>query len=83
PYPYRRRRRRGDLTFLPGGGGPNPPTLTKGRGWKRPAAGRLNQFFRAEKILIYFLIFKPHVKHLPRRKNQKPSIFKKKTNPTK
>ncbi|MGS6220356.1 hypothetical protein ACVGW2_00055, partial [Enterobacter intestinihominis] len=61
PYPYRRRRRRGDLTFLPGGGGVNPPKKTIARPCNPSPPRRFNKIIRAEKIVKNFLFFKPHV----------------------
>ncbi|MGS6236461.1 hypothetical protein, partial [Enterobacter intestinihominis] len=55
PYPYRRRRRRGDLTFLPGGSSLTRP--------KEPFAGTcirigdvlFNQFFGCVTFVINFV----------------------------
>ncbi|MGS6383758.1 hypothetical protein ACVGW7_13890, partial [Enterobacter intestinihominis] len=61
PYPYRRRRRRGDLTFLPGGAALTPPTQTLARPFKRTAARGLNHIIRAEKFVMNVFFFNPHV----------------------
>ncbi|MGS6341217.1 hypothetical protein, partial [Enterobacter intestinihominis] len=61
PYPYRRRRRRGDLTFLPGGGARTRATQTLARAGHRRPAGGFNHIIRGQKIVIYFFFFYAHV----------------------
>ncbi|MGS6236911.1 hypothetical protein, partial [Enterobacter intestinihominis] len=71
PYPYRRRRRRGDLTFLPGGGGANPATKTHPRPGNATAAGGVKHLMRAEKKVNNILFFKPPLKQIISGKKQK------------
>ncbi|MGS6220357.1 hypothetical protein ACVGW2_00060, partial [Enterobacter intestinihominis] len=85
PYPYRRRRRRGDLTFLPGGAALSRASQTIARPCKRRRPRRLNQNIGGEKIVINFVFFNPPVNQHHNGKIQKTKryiLIKKKTTPT-